>query len=233
MTTELLTEQRIVALLATCTDTPPVRLPPGWLAFARAIETEVRAQAGVSTPQVSRETSSVDKPFGMDREVQRRAANVRATLAALSWSEGTDKAPDPYRVCYGYKHTVADLRDHPALTGEWHGETLPDDMCRAAGFDPGCVSTAAGRYQIVKPTWLRVQHRLELPDFGPASQDAAAIELMREQGALGLAEAGQFIEAVRLCRRVWASLPGSGWNQPERKLETLVGVFQSFGGRLA
>jgi hypothetical protein len=29
--------------------------------------------------------------------------NIEAFLALIRHSEGTDKAPDPYWVCYGYK----------------------------------------------------------------------------------------------------------------------------------
>lgn len=38
----------------------------------------------------------------------------------------------------------------------------------------GGKSTAAGRYQMVRGTWDRVQQALNLPDFGPASQDVGA-----------------------------------------------------------
>ena len=48
--------------------------------------------------------------------------NVAAFLSMIASSEGTDRAADPYRVCFGYKHTIADLGDHPAITGEWKGE---------------------------------------------------------------------------------------------------------------
>lgn len=174
------------------------------------------------------------------REKATKLANLSAFLAVIGWSEGTDREADPYRVCYGYRHTITgadrvagtfdDFADHPAVTGEWKGEKLPDDYCRAAGFSPGCVSTAAGRFQFTKPTWLDLKTRLGLRDFSPASQDAACIEKVRQCGALMLVEEGRLTAALALCRRTWASLPGSGWGQPERKLETLVSVFREKGG---
>lgn len=159
--------------------------------------------------------------------------NTRAFLAAIMAAEGTDRRSDPYRVCFGYRHTIRDLRDHPTVTGEWRGEPLPDNQCRAAGFSPGCVSTAAGAYQIIRPTWERVKRRLSLPDFTAASQDAAAIELLRESGALAMIQRGDLRGAVTAARRTWASLPGAGYDQPERSLAWVQAAYLKAGGALA
>ena len=67
----------------------------------------------------------------------------------------------------------------------------------------------------------------------PASQDAAAIELIREAGALGDVRAGRFDEAVAKVRGIWASLPGAGYAQPEKSLESLRLAFLNAGGSLA
>lgn len=156
--------------------------------------------------------------------------NLRAFLSAIAWAEGTEGQPDPYRVCYAYRHVIRDLSEHPAVSGEWLGERLPDAMCKAAGFGPGCKSTAAGRYQIIKPTWERVADRLGLLNFSPDSQDRAAVELLRECNALDAVMAGRVELAVSRCRRVWASLPGSGWGQPERRAGHFVAKYESAGG---
>lgn len=160
-------------------------------------------------------------------------ANIAAMLDTISKSEGTDQAGDPYRVCYGYAHTIASLADHPAITGEWRGERLSDAMCKNAGFGPGCVSTAAGKYQIIKPTWARLKAKLGLTDFSPASQDRAATELLSERGALGYVEQGRFAEAVFAARKEWASLPGANYKQGERSMEWLTARFTEAGGVLA
>lgn len=160
---------------------------------------------------------------------QAKARNLAAFLSMIEFAEGTGRG-DPYRVCYGYRHSIRDLSDHPAITGEWRGEKLPDHMCRAAGFGPGCVSTAAGRYQINRPTWAPLKRSLNLPDFGPASQDAAAFELIRQRGALNDVYAGRVSQAVAKVAKVWASLPGAGYDQPERKLASLVTAYQAAGG---
>jgi muramidase (phage lysozyme) len=132
-------------------------------------------------------------------------SNLSAFLDMISHSEGTDRAPDPYRVVFGFKHTIQDLSDHPANTGEWKGEPLdflgPDYV--------GMISTAAGKYQITRHTWQSLKVALNLLDFGPASQDAAATLLIKQRRALDAVESGRIAGAIELCNGVWASLPGS------------------------
>lgn len=161
--------------------------------------------------------------------------NMAAFLSMLAMAEGTNRGGDPYRVCYGYVHTVRDLAQHPA-TGrepEWRGEYLPNHMCAAVGMSPGCVSTAAGRYQIIRPTWLKCQAALNLPDFTAASQDAAAVYLIKKRGALDDVQNGNIEAAIQKCSKEWASLPGANYGQPERKMSALVEGFTNNGGVLA
>ena len=160
--------------------------------------------------------------------------NVRAFLTMIAKAEGTEGRGDPYRVCYAYAHTVKDLRDHPAVTGEWRGQRLTDQQCKGAGLGPGCVSTAAGRYQIIRPTWLTCKRALGLPDFGPDSQDRAAVYLIDQAGALDLVKAGRVEEAIPKLRRVWASFPGAGYaGQGMRSLNWMTTAYQQAGGYLA
>ena len=155
--------------------------------------------------------------------------NTAAFLSLIAYSEGTDRQRDPYRVCYGYKHTIADLTDHPSVTGEWKGESIANLGPQYAGK----VSTAAGRYQLIKPTWLECKRALKLPDFSPDSQDRAAVYLIKRRGALDAVRAGRIADAVDACRQEWASLPGAGYGQPERKMAALIDTFSAAGGVLA
>jgi lysozyme len=166
--------------------------------------------------------------------------NIAAFLGMIRQAEGTAASPDPYAVCYGYRHTIQDFSNHPSVTAqdksrlpvtnEWRGERLPDDMCRNAGFGPGCVSSAAGAYQIIRPTWLKAQAALNLPDFGPESQDAAAVYLIERRHALEDVKAGRLAAAVDKCRNEWASLPGNYAKQGQRDLSTLAAWYQQHGG---
>jgi lysozyme len=156
-------------------------------------------------------------------------SNLDAFLAMIRASEGTDKYPDPYRVCFGGRHTIADLSDHPAATGEWKGEPL-DSL---GPNYKGLVSTAAGAYQIIRPTWAGCKLILRLADFSPASQDAAATLLIKERGAFDLVNAGQIAEAIQKCATTWASLPGGGSGQPQHTVAQLLNWYGNSGGAYA
>jgi lysozyme len=133
-----------------------------------------------------------------------------------------------YRTVYGGKR-FRSFADHPVITGEWTGQRLTDQQCRDAGFSPGCKSTAAGAYQIIRPTWERVRQAgswgPRLTDFSPASQDEAARRLLIESGALAYVERGEFERAVAIASRLWASLPGSTANQRPKSLATVTGFY--------
>lgn len=172
-----------------------------------------------------------ERPSGVSAEIAE--INLAAALDVIKLAEGTTRGADPYRVTFGYAHTIRDLSEHPAITGEWRGATLSDEMCQNAGFGPGCKSTAAGAYQLIKPTWVRCRDALGLTDFSPASQDAACVYLIQRRGALQDVYAGRVQAWVNKCRAEWASLPGNYAKQGQRSMATLVGWFQQRGGVLA
>lgn len=164
--------------------------------------------------------------------------NFAAFLAMLSHSEGTDRAASPYRCCYKFIHVIGDLRYHPAEhrppagLQEWKGESLKDLDKLNPKYDNE-VSTAAGRYQIILRTWLDCKEQLRLNDFTAASQNDAAILLVRRCGAFDDVNAGAIASAIAKCRNEWASLPGGTSNQPERTLAYLTDRFTAAGGVLA
>lgn len=170
-----------------------------------------------------------EAPAGVDADTAAR--NLAAALAVIRQAEGTERrGQDPYRICYGYSHTIRDLSEHPAITGEWRGLRLPDQMCINAGFRPGCISSAAGAYQIIRGTWVRCRDALRLPDFSPASQDAAAAYLIQRRGALQDVYAGRLDVWVNKCKAEWASLPGNYAKQGQRTMAELSAWYRSAGG---
>lgn len=94
-------------------------------------------------------------------------------------------------------------------------------------------STAAGRYQLLARYFDAYKKLLKLPDFSPASQDAIALQQIRERRALADIELGNLAEAIRKCSNIWASLPGAGYGQNENSFERLKTAFLNSGGRLA
>ena len=96
----------------------------------------------------------------------------------------------------------------------------------------GVYSTAAGRYQLLYRYWLHYTRTLKLIGFDKDVQDAIAIQLIRECGALEAIDARHFTNAVTRCASRWASLPGAGYGQRENKLIDLRHVYADAGGVL-
>jgi len=155
-------------------------------------------------------------------------ANVKAFLFTIRASE--HRYPDDvmndaaYHIFYGGKRFY-NMADHPVATGELQGVPLPGAVCAAVGLKSGCVSTAAGAYQFLKPTWKGLQKKMNLPDFSPASQDLAAVQLLDDIGALSLIQEGDIDGALKKASKVWASLPYSSAQQNPRQYQFALDRF--------
>lgn len=150
-------------------------------------------------------------------EMGQAGANICAFLDMLAYAEGTTLfgGDDGYNVIVGgtlfksYEH-------HPRIY-------VPLSKLRI-------TSSAAGRYQFLAKTWDALKAKLSLPDFGPVSQDRAAIQLIRERKAYQDVKNGDIRTAISKCRNIWASLPGAGYGQREHKLSDLLAVYSKAGG---
>lgn len=158
-------------------------------------------------------------------------ANLAAFLMMIRRAEHHGLSRDgDYRRLYGATQWNGSMSTHPGNQG-WTGVRLTDAQCAGVGLGSGCVSTAAGAYQFIKPTWNRVAKRLALESFEPACQDRAAVELIREVGALDLVRTGHVERAIARCNRTWASLSGAGYaGQREFGSSTLAAWFSEAGG---
>ena len=106
-------------------------------------------------------------------------ANLSAFLYMLRMGESSNR----YNVIFGGQ-TFSDYSHHPNIA-----VPIPSR--------PGWHSTAAGAYQFIYSTWLRFASELGLPDFSPASQDAAAAQYLQELGAMPAIEAGDLNGAIQ------------------------------------
>lgn len=174
---------------------------------------------------IDEDAARVSPPFNAPPETRAglQAAlgnrNVSAMLATIRHAEGTLGA-NGYRMLFGGE-LFESFADHPRKV-----------VVRLSRGRP-LKSTAAGAYQILARTWDGLRSALQLPDFGPRSQDLAAVELIRRRGALELLRAGRFDAALERMRREWASLPGAGYGQPEKSRTELAAVYMTAGGVIA
>lgn len=153
--------------------------------------------------------------------------NTAAFLMMIRTAEGTAGA-NGYRTMFGGK-LFNDWADHPRQA-QRYGQLWTS---AAGAYQFMAVSAIPGGGYTKINTWDRIKKRLGLEDFSPDSQDAAAVELIREAGALGDVRAGRFDAAVSKVKGIWASLPGAGYGQPEKRLADLRAAYQSAGGVFA
>lgn len=155
----------------------------------------------------------------LDKNVQRKAF-----LDMIAYSEGTDNGRQPtkdrgYDVIVGGK-LFSDYSKHPGVYVELNAKL---------------TSSAAGRYQILEKFAKHYMKQLGLPDFGPASQDKIALQLIRECKALDDIDEGRIHQAIYKCRSRWASFPpppGAGklYNQRAESIDKMLEIFKKAGG---
>ena len=63
----------------------------------------------------------------------------------------------------------------------------------------------------------------------PKSQDAVALQQIKERGALPMIDRGDIRQAIDRCN-IPASLPGAGYGQFEHKADSLIAKFKEAGG---
>lgn len=143
--------------------------------------------------------------------------NRDAFLDMIAWSEGTSTVEDSdngYNVLVG-GNLFNDYADHPRVK---------------INLGHGLWSTAAGRYQLLERFFDAYKAQLGLADFSPASQDAIALQQIKECNALDDIDAGRLIFAIRKCAKIWASLPGAPYGQRTHPLEKLCFIYRDSGG---
>ena len=63
-------------------------------------------------------------------------------------------------------------------------------------LNPKLKSTGAGRYQLLSRWWDAYRKQLGLKDFSPKSQDAVALQQIKERGALPMIDRGDIRQAI-------------------------------------
>lgn len=127
--------------------------------------------------------------------------NARKMLDLIANAEGVKHG---YNTLFGNER-VSSLRAHPNVRKQFKqtdGKTN--------------TTTAAGRYQFLKPTWDGLARQYGLTDFSPRNQDLGALALIKQRGALNDVLKGDYRSAVNKLGKEWASLPSSNYAQPKK-----------------
>lgn len=148
------------------------------------------------------------------------ATGMPAEASGLLGAIGQVESGNTYNIMFspgGKRRPFQSFEKHPNSPAR-----IPD------GPNAGKVSTAAGRYQIIKETWDRAAAALGLEDFSPANQDRAAWWIAQEafeqrSGGISLRQAlgsGDPVQ-IEMVRRVLSGEAGSGVRPPNPVYEGL------------
>ena len=127
----------------------------------------------------------------------------------------------------GYNVIVGSTAQHPDLFSSY-----ADHPRKLVRLNAKLSSTAAGRYQLLARYFDAYKKQLGLNDFAYASQDAIALQQVKECHALADIDAGRFTSAVTKCAHIWASLPSAGYGQHENSIALLQKAYINAGGTL-
>ena len=119
----------------------------------------------------------------------------KAFLDMLAWSEGTDTRRQKTRN-HGYDVIVGGelFTDYPITPRKL--VTLNPKQNQQAPTLPASF-----------PLVDAYRKQFGLKDFSPKSQDAVALQQIKERGALPMIDRGDIRQAIDRCSNIWASLP--------------------------
>ncbi|WP_422951402.1 glycoside hydrolase family 104 protein [Tenacibaculum maritimum] len=149
-------------------------------------------------------------------------ARVRAFMRMLRIGEGTKDEKGYERIVGGthFSDHGKDFSGHPNV--KVYISSIED------------YSYAAGAYQITQKNWndtpfVNWRKKKGLSDFSPESQDKYCLYLLADKKkSLDLIKQGDITEAIRKCRKEWASLPGSGHGQREENLFEILAEYTKY-----
>ena len=78
--------------------------------------------------------------------------------------------------------------------------------------------------------WDAYRKQLGLKDFSPKSQDAVALQQIKERGALPMIDRGISVRQSTVAAISGLHSPGAGYGQFEYKADSLIAKFKEAGG---
>ncbi len=152
---------------------------------------------------------------------------LKAFLDTIAYSEGTSTSPLTQND--GYDVIVTGING-PSIFTDYSKHPFEDGGMVTVRAVPLLQSTAAGRYQLLARYWRVYKVQLGLTDYSPASQDAVAIQQMKERGAIDYIEADNPQVAIEACSNIWASFPGNDYQQGGKNMAELLEKYAEFLG---
>jgi muramidase (phage lysozyme) len=148
-------------------------------------------------------------------------SKLQAFLDLIAWSEGTSTSP--ITINNGYDVGVT------GISGPWIFTDYSDHPNKLIEVRPGLFSTAAGRYQVLHRYFEAYKAQLGLPDFSPASQDAVAVQQMKERGVTAdTINPADISDSIHMCSSIWASFPGNNYGQGGHTVAELQARYNTF-----
>ena len=95
-----------------------------------------------------------------------------------------------FSICWrGRRELITDVRKprnhgHDVIVGGELFTDYSDHPRKLVTLNPKLKSTGAGHYQLLSRWWDAYRKQLGLKDFSPKSQDAVALQQIKERGAL-------------------------------------------------
>jgi len=145
-------------------------------------------------------------------------SQVNALLSVIRQFESNDD----YYILYGGGH-FSDDSQHPNIRVPFYNPRRAGPYGVANDY-----STAAGAYQINKPTYDTYAPRLGVTDFSPATQDMLAYVILNDVGADVAVANGDIAQAFQLASKKWASMPGSTAGQNPQALQVALNAYQQY-----
>ena len=111
---------------------------------------------------------------------------------------------DKVGVVGGNWYLTSETRNHgyDVIVG---GELFTDyliNFSQTCHAKPKLKSTGAGRYQLLSRWWDAYRKQFGLKDFSPKSQDAVALQQIKERGALPMIDRGDIRQAIDRCGNI-------------------------------
>lgn len=194
----------------------------------RSRQEQESAKAEIKRLEAERDKELSDNQAAADARVDREAYGRGGSNPSKDWKPGVTPVsrisdvndPVQQQRLSAFLETIAASEDanYNTIVGGRTFDNQYKEHPNIVGVTTGDgPSTAAGRYQITNTTWQRIKRKLGLTDFSPESQDRAAIELLRERGALQDVLDGNIDAAIAKLGNEWQSLPsGTSRHQGKR-----------------